>query len=118
MYVAQNCRRSSAVRHLRRTARPPLQRVEKTQTAVATRLGPVHQDVEQGFHERLVLSQLLRMTTTTRAHHCDLGNLLHELHDRVDIVVVAALRVAKKAVLQFLELLQPQLANVNVVDLQ
>ena len=118
MYVAQNCRRSSAVRHLRRTTRPPLQRVEKTQTTVATCLGSVHQDVEQGFHERLVLSQPLRMTTTIRTHHRDLGNLLHELHDRVDVVVVAALRVAQETVLQLLELLQRQLANVDVVDLQ
>ena len=88
------------------------------QTAVATRLGSVHQDVEKGLHKRLVLSKSLQMTLDTHAYHRDLGNLLHELHDRVDIVVVASLRVVQEAVLQLRELLQRQLPNVRVVDLQ
>ena len=88
------------------------------QTAVTTRLWPVHQDVEQRLHKGLVLSQSLRMTLVARSHRRDLGHLLHELHDRVEVVVVASLRVAQEAVLQFRELLHRQLANVGVVDLQ
>ena len=78
----------------------------------------MHQEMKQRLHEGLVLSQSLGMTSVRDPHHRDLGDLLHESHDRVDVVVVASLSVVQEAVLQLRELLQRQLPNVRVVDVQ